>query len=68
MKGHGCLVLVKDTIGDKFICTLDSLCSLDKCKEVVSTLDSQRKIPTKIEELSAHERRSCRDLGPSAGA
>jgi len=67
MKGHGCKVLVKDSIGDRFICTLDSLCSLNKCKEVVSTLDSQR-IPTKIEELSAHERRSCRDLGPSVGA
>ena len=68
MKGHGCKVLVKDSIGDKFICALDSLCSLDKCKGVVSTLDSQRKIPTKIEELSTHERRSCRDLGPSVGA
>ena len=64
MKGHGCLVLVKDNAGDKFICALDSLCSLDKCKEVVSTLDSNRKIPNKIDELSAHERRSCRDLGP----
>jgi len=68
MKGRGCLVLVKDSMGDKFICTLDSLCSLDKCKEAVSTLDSQRTIPTKIEELSAHERRSCRDLGPSIRA
>ena len=64
MKGHKCLVLVKDNSGDKFICSLDSLCSLDKCKEVVSTLNINRKIPTKMEELSAHERRSCRDLGP----
>ncbi len=67
MKRHGCLVLVKDNIGDKFICTLDSLCSLDGCNEVVSTLDGNRKIPNKIDELSAHERRSCRDLGPSPG-
>ena len=67
MKKHGCSVLVKDNIGDKFICTLDSLCSLDRCNEVVSTLDSNRKIPNKLEELSAPERSSCRDLGPSAG-
>jgi len=68
MKGHGCLVMVKDTLGDKFICTLDSLCSLDKCNDVVSTLDGHRKVPTTIEELSAHERRTCRDFGPTAGA
>jgi hypothetical protein len=49
MKGHGCLVLVKDNIGDKFICTLDSLCSLDGCNEIVSTLDGNRKIPNKLE-------------------
>jgi len=68
MKNHGCSILVKDNLGDKFVCTLDSLCSLDECKDVVSTLDSNRKVPTKIEELSAHERRSCRDFGPTAGA
>lgn len=68
MKRHGCLVLVKDNLGDKFICKLDSLCSLDKCKDVVSTLDGNRKVPTKIEDLSAHERGSCRDFGPTAGA
>lgn len=68
MKGHGCSILVKDNLGDKFICTLDSLCSLDECKGVVSTLDGNRKVPDKIEELSAHERRSCRDFGPTAGA
>lgn len=66
MKNHGCSVVVKDNLGDKFICTLDSLCSLDECKEVVTTLDGNRKMPTKLEELSAHERRSCRDLGPQA--
>ena len=68
MKGHGCSILVKDDLGDKFICTLDSLCSVDECKDVVSTLDSNRKVPTKIEDLSAHERRSCRDFGPTSGA
>lgn len=68
MKGHGCSILVKDKLGDKFICTLDSLCSLDECKDAVSTLDGKRKVPTKIEELSAHERRSCRDFGPTVGA
>jgi hypothetical protein len=39
MKGHGCSVLVEDNLGDKFICNLDGLCSLDKCKVIVSTLD-----------------------------
>ena len=68
MKGHGCSVLVKDNLGDKFICTLDSLCSLDKCKDVVSTLDGNRKVPNKTEDLSVHERGSCRDFGPTAGA
>lgn len=68
MKRHGCSILVKDNLGDKFICTLDSLCSLDKCKDVVSTLDGKRKVPTKVEDLSAHERRSCRDFGPTSGA
>ena len=58
--GYGCSVLVKDNEGKGLICTLDSICSLDECNEVISTLDSNRKIPTKIEELSAHERSSCR--------
>lgn len=62
MKDHGCSILVKDNLGDKFICTLD------ECKDTVSTLDSNREVPTKIEELSAHERRSCRDFGPTPGA
>jgi len=62
MKSHGCSVLVKDNLEGKFICTLDTLCSLDKCKNVVSTLNGKRKVPTKIEELSAQERRSCLDF------
>jgi len=68
MKPHECLVLVKDNLGDKFICKLDGFCSLDKCKDVVFTLDGNRKVPTKTEDLSAHERRSCRDFGPTSGA
>ena len=67
MKGHGCSVLVSGNLGDKFICTLDTSCSLDKRNKVVSMLDGNRKIPTTLEELSAHERRSCRDLGPKGG-
>lgn len=66
MKDNGCSVLVSGDLGDKFICTLDSSCSLDR-RNKVSRLDGNRKIPTKLEELSAHERRSCRDLGPKEG-
>ena len=61
MNGFGCSVWVNDKEGREDICTLDSLCSLDECNEVVSTLDSNRKIPNKLEELSAHERLSCRN-------
>ena len=67
MKNHGCSVLVSGNLGDKFICTLDNSCSLDKRNKVVSALDGERKIPTKLEDLSAHERKSCRDLGPKEG-
>lgn len=58
--GYGCSVLVKDTEGKELICTLDSICSLDECNEVVCTLEGNREIPIKFEELSARERSSCR--------
>ena len=60
MNENGCAVLINDNDGNEFICTLDSLCSLDECNEVVSTLESDRKIPRNLEELSEHERHSCR--------
>ena len=48
------LVVVEDEEGRAFICTLEH-----KCSEYVCRLDSNRKIPRKLEELSEHERRSC---------
>jgi len=60
MNGFGCSIWVNDKEGKEYICTLDSLCSLDACNEVVFTLDSNREIPNKLDELSAHERSSCR--------
>ena len=68
MNEYGCSVLVKDNIGNEFICDLDSLCSLDECNEVVSTLDNKRKVPAKMEELSTRERRSCRSSVSVIGA
>lgn len=56
----GCSILINDEAGNEFICTLDSMCSLDECKEVVCTLDSNRELPKRLEELSEHERSSCR--------
>lgn len=57
--GFGLTVLVNDTEGKEFVCALESVCTLDERNEVVCTLDSNRKIPTKIEELSERERSSC---------
>jgi hypothetical protein len=57
--GYGCSVLVKDDVGSEFICTLDSFCSSGEYNDVVCTLDSNRKIPVNIGELSEHERNSC---------
>ena len=68
MNGSGCSVWVNDKEGKEFICTLDSMCSLDECNEVISTLDSNRKIPNKFEELSEHERASCRSSASIFGA
>lgn len=48
------LVLVDDEDGRAFICTLEH-----KCSEYVCSLDSKRKIPNKLEELTEHERCSC---------
>ena len=60
--GFGYSVWVNDNEGKEFICTLDnSVCTLDERNEVVCTLDSNRKIPHKIEELSMRERSSCRN-------
>ena len=60
MSGYGCTVWVNDNEGKEFICTLDSMCTLDECNEFIGTLDSDRKIPKKLEELTEHERSSCR--------
>jgi len=60
MKEYGCSVWVKDNAGNALLCTLDSICSLDECNRVVGTLENNRKIPSNFEELSEHERRSCR--------
>lgn len=60
MNEYGCSVLVKDNTGNEFICEFDSLCSLDEHGDVLSTMDSNRQVPTRMEELSEYERRSCR--------
>ena len=48
-------VVVDDGEGRAMICTLEH-----KCSEFVCRLDSNRKLPRKIEELSEHERDSCK--------
>ena len=48
-------VVVNDEEGRAMICTLEH-----KCSEFVCRLDSNRKVPKKIEELSEHERNSCK--------
>ena len=58
--GYGCSVLVNDNVGNEFVCTLDSICSLDECNEVVCTMDSNRNVPRKFDELSERERSTCR--------
>lgn len=49
------LVWVNDKEGREYLCTLDS-----ECNETLKRLD--RETPKKIEELSACERVSCRDV------
>lgn len=71
MKGYGFgyTFLVNDNEGREFICTLDnSVCTLDERNEVVCTLESTRKIPTKFEELSETERSTCRSSISIPGA
>ena len=48
------LVVVDDAEGKTFICTLDH-----KLSDFLFELNRSRKIPSKIGELSGHERRSC---------
>jgi len=60
--------MVKDSAGMEYICTLDSVCSLDECNEVICTLDTTRKMPTTLEELSVAERSSCRNAISVIGA
>lgn len=67
--GFGYTFLVDDEEGREFICTLDnSVCTLDERNEVVCTLDSTRKIPTKYAELSERERYTCRNIASTPGA
>jgi|GEM_PF-1580908 len=67
--GFGYSVLVSDNEGNEFVCTLDnSICTLDERNEFVCTLDSNRKIPNKLEELTEHERSSCRNSVSVIGA
>lgn len=56
------LVVVKDEEGKKFVCTLDNECNDSAC-----ALDSNRIIPTQLEELTEHERSSCVRFFPESG-
>ena len=48
------LVVVDDAEGKAFICSLDH-----KLKDFFFGQNRDRKVPSKLEELSKHERRSC---------
>ena len=62
MNEYGGLFWVKDKEGRDFACTLDS-----ECNDTLERLDSSREIPQKLEELSACERVSCRDVNEILG-
>ena len=51
------LVWVNDKEGREYLCTLDS-----ECNATFERLESSREIPNSLEELSACERASCRDV------
>ena len=57
------LVVVADAEGKTFICSLDY-----KLSDFFFGLNRSRKIPSKLDELSKHERMSCtRFLGKTCG-
>jgi len=57
------LVVVDDAEGKAFICSLDH-----KLSDFFFGLNRDRKVPSKLEELSKHERRSCtRFFGKTCG-
>jgi len=53
------LIWIKDKDGKEFLCTLNSECN--------ETMDSDRKIPHNLEELSMCERVSCREVDEVLG-
>jgi len=69
MNDYGCSVLVNDNEGNQVFCTLeDIVCSLSERNEVICTIDINRKIPDKFEELSEYERSTCRSSVSVFGA
>jgi hypothetical protein len=53
------LIWVKDNEGKEYLCTLNSECN--------ETLNEDRELPRKFEELSMCERVSCRDVEEALG-